>query len=503
MDKGKVWLVGAGPGDKELLTIKGKKCLADADVVIYDLLVCPSLLNLTRDDCELIFAGKQSGNHFKKQGETNMLMVELAMQGKSVVRLKGGDPYVFGRGGEEAEELGKHGIEFEIVPGVSSCYSAAAYAGIPVTHRDYASSFHVITGHRKNSSEELDFKTLAALDGTQVYLMSLNNLNTITSGLISHGKSPETPAAVISCGTTACQKTVISTLESIAENTKKLKTPALTVVGDVVSLHDVLGIQNDRCLNGIKVIVTGTKKHSEKMADCLKNYGAETAEISILGIKPVSTDKLLEIDWDNFSWIVFTSMNGVQVFFDLIAESEIDLRKVINMKFASIGRGTAEELKRHGIHTDVMPEKYESRYLADVLIPKLTADDNVLLMRAENGTTVLQDMFKEHNKKYEVFPLYKTETVYGKRELLQLNLKDADYVILSSASAAKAYGELTDGLCEVGARIISIGDVTTSIAKSLGIYVTATALNASPDDVAAAIIHDVSKRSGVDVSDTY
>lgn len=502
MNKGKVWLVGAGPGDKGLLTIKGKECLANADMVIYDSLVCPSLLNLTQDGCELVFAGKRAGKHFKKQSETNMLLVEAALQGKNVVRLKGGDPYVFGRGGEEAEVLHKYGIEFEVVPGVSSCYSAAAYSGIPVTHRDYASSFHVITGHKKEDAHMLDFANLAALEGTQVYLMSLNNLDVIASGLIMHGKSPQTPAAVISRGTTPRQNTIISTLENIAKEAKNAETPALTVIGDVVFLHNVLNQQVNGILSGMKVIVTGTKRYSERLADCLRSYGAETEEISLLGIKPASAEKFSKIDWDSFSWIVFTSMNGVRIFFDLIAESGTDLRKAVNMKFASIGRGTAQELERHGIHTDVIPEKYESRYLAEALVPMLSDDDKVLLMRAENGTTVLQDILKQNKKAFEAFPLYRTDTVYAKRELLQMNMNDADYVVFASASAARAYKELTDDMCGTYARIISIGEVTTKAAEEMGISVAATAENATAEDIAAAIILDVSKRSGVDVSDT-
>ena len=243
MKTGTVFLVGAGPGDPALLTEQGKACLEQADVVVYDALACSSVLNLTRPDCELIFAGKTAGNHHKKQSETNQLLAELAKQGKRVVRLKGGDPFVFGRGGEEAQVLRSLGIPFQIVSGVSSCYSVPAYAGIPVTHREYAPAFHVITGHRKTEQHtELDYATLAKLDGTLVFLMSLSNLPAIAASLIQQGKSPDTPAAVIQQGTTARQRVVTAPLSEIAAEVQRqgIHTPAMTVIGDVVSLRQQL-----------------------------------------------------------------------------------------------------------------------------------------------------------------------------------------------------------------------------------------------------------------------
>lgn len=505
MKKGKVWLVGAGPGDKELLTIKGKKYLEEADVVVYDLLACPSILNLVKDECELIFAGKKAGNHFKKQSETNMLLAELAMQGKNVVRLKGGDPFIFGRGGEEAQVLKEHGIDFEIVPGVSSCYSAAAYCGIPITHRDHASSFHVITGHKKGeSAEDLDFKTLAGLSGTQVYLMSLQNLKNISSGLISNGKNPKTPAAVISRGTTPHQEIAVSTLENIAEEAKikKITPPALTVIGDVVSLHDELNWLDKKILSGKKIIVTGTKSYSHKLADCLNKYGADATEISLLRIKGIENKRFSSVEWKKFTWIVFTSVNGVKKFFEMLVKTKTDFRNFMHMKFAAIGTATADELALHGIYVDIVPEKYESKYLAEALISKLDKDDNVLLMRAENGTTVLQDMLCENDRNFESFPLYRTEPVYSKSELLQLNLKDADYVVLASSSAARAYSELTENIDVTNVKLISIGDVTTHTAELLGLNITATAKNAKADDIAEAIINDIAEGSKEDVSCT-
>lgn len=283
MKTGTVFLVGAGPGDPALLTEQGKTCLEQADVVVYDALACSSVLNLTRPDCELIFAGKTAGNHHKKQSETNQLLAELAQQGKRVVRLKGGDPFVFGRGGEEAQVLQSLGIPFQIVSGVSSCYSVPAYAGIPVTHREYAPAFHVITGHRKTEQHtELDYATLAKLDGTLVFLMSLSNLPAIAASLIQQGKSPDTPAAVIQRGTTARQRVVTAPLSEIAAEVQRqgIHTPAMTVIGDVVSLRQQLSWFGMGELSGKKVLLTGTPAYTRKAAEQLRFCGAEPVEVS-------------------------------------------------------------------------------------------------------------------------------------------------------------------------------------------------------------------------------
>ena len=494
MKMGKVWLVGAGPGNRSLLTEKGKECLAHADVVVYDLLACPSILNGVPDGCELIFAGKQSGHHFKKQSETNLLLAELAMQGKQVVRLKGGDPFIFGRGGEEAQVLREHGVPFEIVPGVSSCYSAAAYAGIPITHRDYASSFHVITGHKKTDNVvEPDFATLARESGTQVYLMSLQNLPHITEQLIANGKSPETPAAVIQQGTTSHQRVAVGNLKNIAAEAtrQQLHTPALTVIGDVVSLREQLQWFEKGDLFGKKIIVTGTKQHAAKTAGILREYGADAAEMSLLRIKAADAAVLSHVDWNRFTWIVFTSANGVELFFAQLRKTKTDIRRLMHLQYAAIGSGTAEALEQHGIYVDVIPEKYESRYLAEALIPRLGEQDRVLMMRAENGTTVLQELLTAAGKAFETVALYRTETDDSKKELLQLHWKDADYVVFASASAVYAFHELTQNSAMGTAKFVSIGSVTGAAAQKLGIPIACTAETATAEGLAEAIRKDV------------
>lgn len=503
MKKGKVWLVGAGPGDSGLLTEKGKRSLENADAVVYDLLACPSVLNIARDDCQLIFAGKQSGKHFKKQYETNQLLADLAGQGKNVVRLKGGDPFVFGRGGEEAEFLSERNIEYEIVPGVSSCYGAAAYAGIPVTHRDFASSFHVITGHKKADGDtELDFSVLAKEEGTQVYLMSLGNLSHITEKLMENGKSPDTPAAVIQQGTTSRQRVVTARLDQIAEEVRRqnISAPALTVIGDVVNLREKLKWYEKGQLFGKKIIVTGTRKHAAETAECLRKYGADAAEISLLGIKSGSVEEFAEINWQKYTWIVFTSINGAELFFEMLSETKTDIRRICHLKFAAIGKGTAEALEGHGIYVDELPEKFESRYLAESLIPRLDRKDNVLLMRAENGTTVLQNELEKNGRSYEVFPLYRTEPILSRKELLNLNLKDADYVVFSSSSAVRAFAQMTGAPDCIKAKIVSIGSVTKKTAEEYGYTVSCTAENATVEGIAESIVKDVQKGEKKNVS---
>ncbi len=280
-----VYLVGAGPGDEDLMTRKGLKLLREADVVVYDNLASSSLLNEVRDDAELIYAGKRSSNHHLKQYETNELLVKLALEGKNVVRLKGGDPYIFGRGGEEGQELREAGVDFEVVPGISSSYSVPAYCGIPVTHRDFASSFHVITGHEgnhKNGVSVLNYETLAKEEGTLIFLMGLKNLPNIVASLIENGKDPATPVGVLQEGTTARQRVATGTLADIVEVVKRegIKTPAITVVGDVVSLRQVLDWYGHKPLSGKSVLVTGTTSMVDRLSPILKEEGAEAISLA-------------------------------------------------------------------------------------------------------------------------------------------------------------------------------------------------------------------------------
>ncbi|MEI3190847.1 MAG: uroporphyrinogen-III C-methyltransferase [Lachnospiraceae bacterium] len=495
--QGKVWLVGAGPGNMDLVTQKCLRCIRQADVIIYDSLATDSLLNEARMDAELIYAGKRADHHHLRQWETNALLIEKAKEGKNVVRLKGGDPFIFGRGGEEAQELRAAGIEYEIVCGVSSCYGAPAYAGIPVTHRDHASSFHVITGHEGNhkSGTVLDYATLAKEEGTLVFLMGLKNLPSIASNLIANGKDPKTPAAVIQEGTTARQRVVTGTLERIAEiaEEEQIKTPAITVVGDVVTLQKEIKWVDSKPLYGTRVLVTATEQMSRHLCEVLEEEGAEAVAFSLIETEPLHTEAIEKMaeEVESYSWIVLTSNNGVRIFFDALRKQGKDVRSLADLKFAVIGAATKEELEKHGIFADFVPSRYSSRELAAEWIPTLRADEKVLLARAEEASEELSDALKEAGIDYEDVALYHTAVDQRKSEELNRILPQVDYVTLCSASAVRAYVSMLD---EVGRqsdpRIICIGPVTERAAKAAGLAVHQSAVVYTAEGIKDVLLYD-------------
>ncbi len=475
--KGKVWLVGAGPGDLSLLTEKALGCIREADVLVYDNLASAGILNEARADAELIYAGKRADKHHLRQWETNALLVEKALAGKKVARVKGGDPFIFGRGGEEAQELLKAGVDFEIVPGVSSCYGAPAYAGIPVTHRDFASSFHVITGHESadKTGLSLDYATLAKEEGTLVFLMGLRNLPQIAEELISHGKDPKTPAAVVQAGTTARQRCVTGVLSSIAETAKEagIETPAITVVGEVVTLQKELGWLGDKPLFGKRILLTGTKPMCEKQRAVLTAEGAEAIPFSLIDTQklttPVTEQAFTEIG--NYTWVVLTSSNGVQFFLEELRARRLDIRSLAGLKFAVIGEGTKAALEAAGIYADFVPSRYSSKDLAEEWIPGLKREDKVLLLRAKEASAVLNEALSKAGIAYTDAALYRTVQDERKAEELNRILPEMDYVTLASASAVKAFAAMAEHPSEVAAKVICIGPVTENAAVKAGIPV--------------------------------
>lgn len=498
--KGKVWLLGAGPGDTSLLTEKCLRCLRTADVIVYDNLVSASLLNEARPDAELIYAGKRASNHHLKQEETNELLVKKALEGKNIARLKGGDPFIFGRGGEEAQELRKAGIEFEIVPGVSSSYAAAAYAGIPVTHRDYASSFHIITGHESNTKDglALNYKLLAQEEGTLAFLMGLGNLPHITRELIAGGKAPDTPAAVIQAGTTARQRTAAGTLATIEEEVKKagIHTPAIIIVGEVISLQEQLDWFGKGPLFGMRVLLTGTEGMCRKQQEVLKEEGAEAVSFSLIRTKRLRSEALTKAVGEltgqenpnpgtketqglparGYTWIVFTSSSGVDFFFDEMKENQKDIRKLAGIRFAVIGSGTKEALEARGIYADFVPSRYSSRDLAAEWIPGLTRKDHVLLLRAEEASPELTQALEQAEIPYKAIPLYTTEIDRRKEEELKRVLSEVDYITFASASAVKAFVSMAGDLSGLAAKVICIGPVTERAAIKAGLSVHQSAV---------------------------
>lgn len=498
--KGKVWLLGAGPGDTSLLTEKCLHCLRTADVIVYDNLVSASLLNEARPDAELIYAGKRASNHHLKQEETNELLVKKALEGKNIARLKGGDPFIFGRGGEEAQELRKAGIEFEIVPGVSSSYAAAAYAGIPVTHRDYASSFHIITGHESNTKDglALNYKLLAQEEGTLAFLMGLGNLPHITRELIAGGKAPDTPAAVIQEGTTARQRTAAGTLATIEEEVKKagIHTPAIIIVGEVISLQEQLDWFGKGPLFGMRVLLTGTEGMCRKQQEVLKEEGAEAVSFSLIRTKRLRSEALTRavgelagqenpnlaaketqgLSARGYTWIVFTSSSGVDFFFDEMKENQKDIRGLSGIRFAVIGSGTKEALEARGIYADFVPSRYSGRDLAAEWIPGLTRKDRVLLLRAEEASPELTQALEQAEIPYQAIPLYTTEIDRRKEEELKRALPQVDYITFASASAVKAFVSMAGDLSGLAAKVICIGPVTERAAIKAGLSVHQSAV---------------------------
>ena len=498
VNKGIVYLVGAGPGDEDLMTRKGLKVLREADVVVYDSLASSSLLNEVRDDAELIFAGKRSSHHFKKQYETNQLLIDLAKEGKNVVRLKGGDPYIFGRGGEEGQELRAAGVDFVVVPGISSSYSVPAYCGIPVTHRDYASSFHVITGHEgnhKNGATVLDYGTLAREEGTLIFLMGLKNLPNIVKSLIENGKDPKTPAGVLQEGTTARQKMAVGTLENIVEVVERegIQTPAITVVGDVVSLADELSWYGGKLLSGQRVLVTGSRSMVERLSPLLKEEGAEAISFSLIRTEAMDTPEFdrAMADIDSYTWIVLTSANGVECFFDKLKAMRKDIRDFKDVHFAVIGDGTKKALEGHGIYSDLIPTAYSSKDMAAAMVPHMKPTDKVLLLRAEEANAVLPDSLTAAGIDHTCVSLYHTVVDERKADELSRLVETVDYITFASSSAVRAFVSMAGSLENVSAKYISIGPVTTKTAEAEGLHVDQTAAVYTAQGIVDAIIEDV------------
>lgn len=476
--KGKVYLVGAGPGDYKLITLKGLECIQKADMIVYDRLANDCLLAEAKPGCEFIYVGKASSDHTKTQDEINDIIAQEALKGKTVTRLKGGDPYVFGRGGEEGEYLLERGIQFEVVPGITSAIGGLCYAGIPITHRDFASSFHVITGHLKSEEKELDWKSLAALDGTLVFLMGMKNLDKITENLISEGKDKETPVAIINWATRPNQKVVTGTLETISEIVKKegIKPPSLIAVGGVVSLRDKLNFFESGRLFGKNVLVTRSREQASKLVKELIGEGANPVEFPTIKINKIDPNPELmeEINkLSNYNYMVFTSVNGVKVFFETLFEKGMDVRSVSHAKFVTIGPATTEELSKYGIKADIVPEKYVAEYVVEEMQKVVKAEDRILVPRAKEARSLIIDSLSKIAKVKEV-KIYETTKGEAKKEKIMdmLSNEEIHYITFTSSSTVKNFmsilGEENKSLLE-NTKLISIGPVTSETVKSFGL----------------------------------
>ena len=495
---GKVYLVGAGCGDSELITWKGLNLLRKCDVVLYDDLVASKLLEETRQNCELIFVGKRYGKHSLPQNETNDLLIEKAKEGKTVVRLKGGDPFVFGRGGEEVLALQAENIPYEVVSGVTSSIAVPAAAGIPVTHRKVARSFHGITGHTAAGGETTlteNLDVLAKLEGTLVFLMGLHHLEEICDGLMQGGKSPQIPAAVISKGTTPEQKIIRANLGELAAKVReaKLEAPAVIVIGETAELDFTGTIP--RPLYGVKIGVTGTKSITRKLRDRLEEMGAAVTEMDYSAIVPYRENPCLEKELQEISdypWAVFTSPNGVEIFFDYLKKLKFDVRTLAHLQFAVIGTGTAAALEKRGIYASYLPEKYDVESLAKGLCKTVKKEENILILRAEQGSEILTEVFDEAGMTYTDVKIYDIHVDEDKRRFANEKAQEMDFITFASGSGVRGFME-TGGSIPAGTKAVCIGSSTAKMLKKYGDYEKITAETFNVDGVVEIILKEVAK----------
>lgn len=492
---GKVWLVGAGPSDPGLFTLKGQKVLKKAEVVVYDALVGNGVLAMIPSSTELIYVGKRASNHTMVQEEINRVLVEQAKLGKQVVRLKGGDPFLFGRGGEELELLVKEKIPYEVVPGVTSALSVPAYNGIPVTHRDYCSSLHIITGHKKKDEEyDIDFEALVRTEGTLIFLMGVSALEEICNRLILAGMDKMMPAAILQKGTTSKQKRIVATVETLPGEVKRqgVETPAIIVVGKVCKLSKQFEWYEKLPLAGKKILVTRPKELVSKMAEKLREQGAEVLELPAVDTVPIVPNEKLKdalLAMETYQWLAFTSPSGVKIFFDLLKQYSMDIRKLGTVKIAAIGEGTKKALKQYGVFADLMPEQYDGEALGEALVRECKIGDRILLPRAKIGNKKLIEIIEQAQIHVDDIPTYETISCEHAwiDEKEEIEHGGIDYAVFTSASIVKAFGKVTKGIDYSKVKAVCIGSKTKAEADLLGMQ-TFMSKEATMDSIVERIL---------------
>ena len=509
----KVTLVGAGPGGIGLLTVRGLEMLQSADVVLYDRFVSGDILAAIPDSAEKIDVGKHAGNHPVPQDVINNLLLEKARQGKNVVRLKGGDPFVFARGGEELELLVENDIPFEVVPGVTSAIAAATYAGIPITHRDCASSFHVISAHAKNNERiNIDYDALVKLNGTLVFLMGSTAISDICENCAAAGMDKEMPAAIVENAAANSQRKFLGTIATLPEIARinNVESPAVIIIGTVCRFSTRYDWFDKKPLRGKRVIVTSIRYGSSKLSDSLRELGCDVVEIPCLKIAPIIgganmlTERLESIN--DYSWIIFTSRVGVNIFFDYLKELGIDIRKLINIKIACVGIETEKEVNKRGITVDYTPAKYNGSALARALSGLVKTGEKLLIPRAKDGDKDLTRVLTEAGILFDDVPIYekvKDDKVTLAGLLRYARNDEVSYVIarseatkqskdivgsaivengfdlaaFTSPSAVKAFAEISENMDFSKIKAVCIGEKTAAAAKAYGmeVYVSAAA----------------------------
>ena len=484
MRVGTVHLIGAGPGDPGLITCKAVQCLKTADVIVYDYLANEAILEHARKDAELIYAGKMGGCHSMPQEEINRLLEKKAKEGKEVVRLKGGDPYIFGRGGEEASHLFKHGVPVRVIPGITSAIAAPAYAGIPLTDRRHASSVTLITGHEDPTKPEssINWEKISTGSGTLVFLMGVKNLPGIVKNLVKHGRNEDTPAAIIQQGTTPFQRTVTGTLRTIEKqaNEAVIKPPSIILVGSVVELRPSLNWFETRPLFGKTVIVTRARQQASMFLEKLEDLGARALAFPTIETVPPSSWKELDDSIDNlthYHWVIFTSVNGVRYFKQRVFHLGMDSRAFAGVKVAAIGSATAVELRTMGIKADFVPSEYKAESVVEGLKDCIGPGIRVLIPRAKKAREVLPDEMRKAGADVDVVPAYET-ILPGTRtaEIKELFENGAvDMVTFTSSSTVTNFCDMfphTDiPKLLIGVTIACIGPITAKTAQNMGLKV--------------------------------
>ena len=497
MKAGKVYLVGAGPGDPGLISQKGLECLTKADVVIYDRLLDERLLDSTPAEAEKIYVGKASSGHTKEQTEINQLLIEKAKEGKIVVRLKGGDPFVLGRGGEEAEALAENDIPFEVVPGVSSAVAVPGYAGIPVTHRGLASSFAVITGHEDPSkvSSSIAWEKLASGVDTLVFLMGMKNLPEIVAELMKHGRSPDTPIAVITDGTRPQQTTLVSSLKNVVAKVKehRLGPPAVIVVGEVVRLREKMRWFDNRPLFGKRILVTRARHQASTLSRLLSERGAQPVELPAIEIQHVTDTVKLDRAISNlprYHWIIFTSVNGVEAFFVRLHTLKLDARALHGLKVGAIGPATAKSLEQKGIAPDYCPTTYTSEGLIAGLRSLNIAGQRFLLPRADIADKQLAEEIAALGGEAHEVAVYKTvpaaNAISEVKKLIVFGKVDV-ITFTSSSTVSNLIAALGDEAVTNSVKVACIGPKTADAATKAGLKVDIVASEHTIPGLVAAI----------------
>lgn len=499
--QGIVYLVGAGPGDPGLITVKGLECIKKAEVLVYDRLASKRLLSYAPKNCEMIYVGKLPDRHTLRQEEINQLLVDKGLEGKVVTRLKGGDPYVYGRGGEEGELLRANNVPFEVVPGITSAIAVPAYAGIPVTHRDCTSSFAIITGHEDPTKDEssIAWDKISTGIGTLVFLMGVGNLPFIVKNLVDNGRPAKTPVALIRWGTRPEQRVLTGTLTDIVEKVKEagFTSPAIIIVGDVVKLRDTLSWFEHKPFFGKRVVVTRSREQASDLSRRIEEMGGEAWEFPAIEIADPEDFGPMDAaikELDSYNWLIFTSVNGVDSFFNRLRHHKCDIRDLKGAKICAIGPKTKERLEEMCLHVEYVPAEYRAEAVIEGLRGKLNPGEKVLLPRADIARAILPETLKnEMGADVNNVVAYRTVRGSGDASLLKELLEEGiiHYVTFTSSSTVKNFVEMldADNLHDLlnGVKLVSIGPITSEAARDLGLKIDIEATEYTIDGLVEAL----------------